>query len=356
MPALLGVAAVQSRTRRRPRTFTSQRERDLESALMHYRARSYDPRTGRFLQPDPIAHFATVATTESPFLYASARPVDRVDSTGMQVWTGLPEQSEEWKSVANRAEAIVRAKIPTMKGSVIRYGRDQLGVRRIMTPQGDVGFAVTSELPIFGPYKWTRMFRSAYYSGLLSRATFNIVRGNAVSGTVANTSRRGHTDIAAGAIAQTSPLNRALVLAQILLHELAHHAQFEGWEPVVASGSTKDTFGLSTLEQRHGELGKPDVGGAFFQAKLFTDVTKEAYAHYLALNSFSPGHRTIFEQSMTLKRALLLSDIYGVYRSGKVPQFDWSQARWRYDFNPEWLIEEGALKVPPPELLNMTKW
>lgn len=30
--------------------FTSQRETDTESALMHFRARSYDPRSGRSLQ------------------------------------------------------------------------------------------------------------------------------------------------------------------------------------------------------------------------------------------------------------------------------------------------------------------
>lgn len=53
------VAALASRTPCSARrifsgTFTSQCERDPESALMRYRARSYDPRIGRFVQRDPL--------------------------------------------------------------------------------------------------------------------------------------------------------------------------------------------------------------------------------------------------------------------------------------------------------------
>ncbi|MBI3097145.1 MAG: hypothetical protein HYY93_02700 [Planctomycetes bacterium] len=35
---------------------STQRENDPESGLMHYRARWYDPRTGRFGQRDPRGH------------------------------------------------------------------------------------------------------------------------------------------------------------------------------------------------------------------------------------------------------------------------------------------------------------
>lgn len=54
MAALLEAESVRPRARRRSHSFASQRENDPESALMHYRARSYDPRTGRFPAQDPI--------------------------------------------------------------------------------------------------------------------------------------------------------------------------------------------------------------------------------------------------------------------------------------------------------------
>ncbi len=72
------------RPRSRPsisrRTFSAQRERDPESALMHYRARSYDPRTGRFLQRDPL-HSGRLA---DHFLYARNLPSSFTDPAGLQ--------------------------------------------------------------------------------------------------------------------------------------------------------------------------------------------------------------------------------------------------------------------------------
>lgn len=41
------------RTRRISHALSTQRERDDESKLMHYRARSYDLRLGRFIQKEP---------------------------------------------------------------------------------------------------------------------------------------------------------------------------------------------------------------------------------------------------------------------------------------------------------------
>jgi uncharacterized protein RhaS with RHS repeats len=45
---------------------------------MHYRARSYDPRTGRFVQRDPIQDLGITR----PFAYASGNPVTQVDPLG----------------------------------------------------------------------------------------------------------------------------------------------------------------------------------------------------------------------------------------------------------------------------------
>ncbi len=58
----------------------SQREKDSESGLMHYRARSYDPRIGRFLSKDPIRDRRPTAH----YVYASNRPTSNVDPMGEQ--------------------------------------------------------------------------------------------------------------------------------------------------------------------------------------------------------------------------------------------------------------------------------
>ncbi len=60
--------------------FTSQRENDDESALMHFRARSYDPRTGRFLERDPIL----TNLVEKHYTFVSNAPTTGKDPTGLQ--------------------------------------------------------------------------------------------------------------------------------------------------------------------------------------------------------------------------------------------------------------------------------
>jgi RHS repeat-associated protein len=71
-----------------PHTFTSQRERDDESSLMHYRARSYDPRTGRFIQQDPIIQNRPFEHYRYP-----RNPVSLVDPTGREPeWLKPPKE------------------------------------------------------------------------------------------------------------------------------------------------------------------------------------------------------------------------------------------------------------------------
>jgi RHS repeat-associated protein len=61
-----------------PRSFPSHREADPESALLHYRARSYDPRVGRFIQRDPPIGFRV----EKHYVYALNNPVRYIDPLG----------------------------------------------------------------------------------------------------------------------------------------------------------------------------------------------------------------------------------------------------------------------------------
>ncbi len=61
-----------------PWTFTS-RASDAETSLLYYRARSYDPKTGRFLQRDPLGY----EPHANLYVYANSNPVGLVDPTGL---------------------------------------------------------------------------------------------------------------------------------------------------------------------------------------------------------------------------------------------------------------------------------
>ena len=64
-----------------PYTFTA-REFDPETGLLHYRARSYDPMTGRFLQQDPILGFQVVPQSFNLYSYVVNNPVLFLDPSG----------------------------------------------------------------------------------------------------------------------------------------------------------------------------------------------------------------------------------------------------------------------------------
>lgn len=84
-----------SRRRSSPRMLTSQRENDSESALMHFRARSLDPRTGRFLEKDPLR----ATRVQQHYTYASNQPVIGVDPTGNQTVGEIERAAsqEDWR-------------------------------------------------------------------------------------------------------------------------------------------------------------------------------------------------------------------------------------------------------------------
>jgi hypothetical protein len=54
MVALLTGPRAELHGRHHSDAFPAHREKDAESSLMHFRAMSYDPRTGRFVQNEPL--------------------------------------------------------------------------------------------------------------------------------------------------------------------------------------------------------------------------------------------------------------------------------------------------------------
>ena len=61
------------------------REFDEESGLYHFRARAYDPATGRFLQRDPQLGHLSDPRTQHPYAYAHSNPVNLRDPSGTSV-------------------------------------------------------------------------------------------------------------------------------------------------------------------------------------------------------------------------------------------------------------------------------
>lgn len=90
----------------------TQREADLESGVLHYRARSYDPRMGRFIHPDPIRF---ESGDPNFYCYVRNNPANKIDPTGLQaqslqdandqrVKNGLPPFTpEEWERMNDKS-------------------------------------------------------------------------------------------------------------------------------------------------------------------------------------------------------------------------------------------------------------
>ena len=85
--------------------FFTGREWDAEVGLYYYRARYYDPETGRFLRKDPSWRPA-LTTTLNRYVYVANNPVNAVDPTGYEQVSNLAAQLEDRIALA---EATIQA-------------------------------------------------------------------------------------------------------------------------------------------------------------------------------------------------------------------------------------------------------
>ncbi|MBI2519947.1 MAG: hypothetical protein HYV97_06010 [Bdellovibrio sp.] len=70
-------------------TYTN-RESDIESGLYYYRARFYDPVTGRFQQADPApGKLSAPITVGNKYIYTGNNPITRTDPSGKSFWSTI---------------------------------------------------------------------------------------------------------------------------------------------------------------------------------------------------------------------------------------------------------------------------
>jgi RHS repeat-associated protein len=125
---------------------------NAQTGLYDMRARLYDPRLGRFLQPDPEG----TADAPSPFVYADHDPVNYSDPTGEiaeSVWDalslsmGLVSLSQDWRrggwgwfaldflGCVVDAAALLLPFVPGGAGAGLRSVRMALGVRTVQVSE-----------------------------------------------------------------------------------------------------------------------------------------------------------------------------------------------------------------------------
>jgi RHS repeat-associated protein len=90
------------------------REWDAETGLYYYRARYYDPNTGRFISEDPIRFKAGI----NLYAYVLNAPVNFIDPVGLKSCMETPAGLVCWDDGKSNGETIIRPTAPAVNSSV----------------------------------------------------------------------------------------------------------------------------------------------------------------------------------------------------------------------------------------------
>jgi hypothetical protein len=112
---------------------------------MHYRARSYDPRVGRFLALEPIRR----ELHSAHYNYAAVRPMDRIDPTGLYYFDDSsrvgPRQREELAQLASLARNAAQAR-PPLSMTILGMHREPL--RQLMDHEITLALTEGTSFPL----------------------------------------------------------------------------------------------------------------------------------------------------------------------------------------------------------------
>jgi RHS repeat-associated protein len=303
--------------------FSTQRERDDESDLVYSRARHYNPRTGRFVQKDPIGFSGGDLNVYS---YATCNPLSFTDPTGEATWSGMIHASlteAKRKEIENGLKTRFTATF--LNSKLIMY--DRIKNTFIMSPNSRAK-----------DYSTALDNLSIIFVDELPRGAVGQAQGNGVI----KVSWKEYDGMS-----KQDPAAADIELAATIAHEMAHNEQLLGREPLVNVSAIANPGGRKYSTR--GDWGTTNrvtyFVGSGTSSPTETDVAQEPFAYFLEGKLFI---NDIVQRSKlkSFANAKNWSEVYSA--SYTDPDIYWEQAIWK--------TTDGKKAPPPANLLAGTKF